>query len=153
MTGTRLDQYSRSIATKHWPGDKQTEFWDWFKPYIPKVFDHSNNDLVSIWTSFIEVRQPSLHIYNPKVLTWPIQHMFFNKDPRRMQPLVDYLVKEFHAVDFNAESTFDVVKVLCFFRAFYEEMNRKFTVWADEVLKRCWPEISSEHDDVCIGRC
>lgn len=76
------------------------------------------------------------------------QFVFFNKDPRRVQPLVDYLVEEFNTVDFNAESTSDVVKVLCFFRAFYEEMNWKFSAWTDEVLRRVWPEISSEHDDV-----
>ena len=67
--------------------------------------------------------------------------------------MVDYLVEEFNAVDFNAESTFDVVKVLCFFRAFYEELNWKFSAWTDEVLRRCWPEIASEHDDVRISMC
>ncbi|KAF7789227.1 hypothetical protein EIP86_000168 [Pleurotus ostreatoroseus] len=116
-------------GSKHWPTEKQKKLWEWFKPYIPKAFEHSNNDLVSIWTSFLE-------------------HTFFNKDPRRVQPLVDYLIEEFNTVDFNAESTFDVVKVLCFFRAFYEELNWKFSAWTDEVLRRCWPEIASEHDDV-----
>ena len=71
-----------------------------------------------------------------------------------MQPLVDYLVEQVKIVDFNAESTFDIVKVLCFFRAFYEEMNWKFYAWTEDILKRCWPEITSEHDDVshCV-RC
>ena len=55
---------------------------------------------------------------------------------------------QFNTVDFNAESTSDVVKVLCFFRAFYEELNWKFSAWTDDVLGRVWPEISSEHDDV-----
>ncbi len=76
------------------------------------------------------------------------QYSFYNKDPRRMQPMVDYLFEKFNSVDFNAESTFDVVKVLSFFRAFYEELSWKFAPWTDEVLRRCWPEISSEHDDV-----
>ena len=79
-----------------------------------------------------------------------MQYTFFHKDPRRMQPLVDYLVEQLNAVDFNAELTFDTVKVLCFFRAFYEEMNWKFYAWTDDVLKRCWPEITGEHDDVCL---
>lgn len=77
-----------------------------------------------------------------------LQYAFYNKDPRRLQPLVDYLLSQFKTLDFNAESTFDVVRVLCFFRAFYEELNWKFAAWTDEVLRRCWPEISSEHDDV-----
>lgn len=65
-----------------------------------------------------------------------------------MQPLVDYIYQEFLAVDFKAESTFDVVKVLSFFRAFYEELGWKFSAWSDDVLERCWSEIDSEHDDV-----
>ena len=65
--------------------------------------------------------------------------------------MVDYLVEEFNTVDFNAESTSDVVKVLCFFRAFYEELNWKFSVWSDDMLRRVWPEITSEHDDVSLA--
>lgn len=116
-------------GSKHWSTEKQVKFWDWFKPYIKKVFGQTANEVISIWTSFLE-------------------YVFFNKDPRRLQPLVDYIVDQFNTVDFNAESTSDVVKVLCFFRAFYEELNWKFTAWTDDVLRRVWPEISSEHDDV-----
>lgn len=66
-----------------------------------------------------------------------------------MQPLVDYIIDEFNGVDFNSESTFDVVQVLCLFRAFYEELGWKFFPWAEDALARCWSEIDrSEHDDV-----
>jgi hypothetical protein len=62
-------------------------------------------------------------------------------------------MEEFQTVDFNAETTFDVVKVLSFFRAFYEEMDWKFSAWSDDVLRRCWTEIHSEHDDVRMIFC
>ena len=65
-----------------------------------------------------------------------------------MQPLVDYLVEQVKIVDFNAESTFDIVKVLCFFRAFYEQLGIKFTPWVSDTLNRCWAELKCEHDDV-----
>lgn len=74
--------------------------------------------------------------------------MFYHKDPRRVQPLVDYLMDQFKMVDYNSEMSFDAVKVLSLFRAFYEELGWKFSAWADEVIERCWVEIYSEHDDV-----
>jgi len=37
---------------------------------------------------------------------------------------------------------------LSLFRAFYEELRRKFIPWSDDTVARCWDEISSEHDEV-----
>jgi proteasome activator subunit 4 len=74
--------------------------------------------------------------------------MFYNEDPRRLQPLVDFIMNEFHSMDFNGESSFDAVKVLSLFQSFYEGLNWKFSAWIDEVLDRCWSQIHSEHDDV-----
>ncbi|KAI0343952.1 hypothetical protein BDW22DRAFT_1355187 [Trametopsis cervina] len=116
-------------GSKHWPSNDQTKLWEWFKPHLRRVFSQSNNDMVTIWTSFFE-------------------YAFFNKDPRRVQPLVDFIYEEFQTTDFNAETTFDVIKMLSFFRALYEELEWKFTAWSDDVLRRCWSEIQTEHDDV-----
>lgn len=74
--------------------------------------------------------------------------MFYNEDPRRLQPLVDFIMNAFHTMDFNGESSFDALKVLSLFTAVYEELNWKFSAWTDEVLDRYWPQIHSEHDDV-----
>lgn len=74
--------------------------------------------------------------------------MFYRKDPRRVQPLVDYLVEEFHSVNFQSESTLEIIKVLCYFRALYEQLGWKFSAWTDEVLRTYWPHIASEHDEV-----
>lgn len=46
--------------------------------------------------------------------------------------------------------TFDAIKVLTLFSSFYEELGRKFIPWADDAVRRCWDEISSEHDDVSL---
>lgn len=75
--------------------------------------------------------------------------MFHKRDPRRYQALVDYLVQEFCSTDYNGESSLNAVKALCFFRAFYEEQNWKFSGWMDLAVERVWAEISSEHDEVC----
>jgi proteasome activator subunit 4 len=57
-------------------------------------------------------------------------------------------MKEFNAVDYNAEMTFDAVKILSLFRTFYEELGRKFIPWVDDVLNQSWQELTSEHDEV-----
>ncbi|EPQ60969.1 hypothetical protein GLOTRDRAFT_135553 [Gloeophyllum trabeum ATCC 11539] len=117
-------------GSKHWPGKIQQRVWDWFQPRISMIFGQSvKTDTMLIWTSFLE-------------------YVFYNKDPRRVQPLVDYLVDEFRLIDYNGESSFDAVKTFCFFRAFYEELNWKFWPWTEDILRQCWPQISSEHDDV-----
>ena len=74
--------------------------------------------------------------------------MFYHRDPRRAQPLVDRLVDGFNSVDFNGESTFAISQVLCFYRAFYEELGWRFEPWADDMIARAWPEIGCEHDEV-----
>lgn len=74
--------------------------------------------------------------------------MFYHRDPRRIQPLVDCIVTAFRSLDYNAEMAFDAVKTATIYRAFYEELGRKFMAWTDETVERSWAEISSEHDDV-----
>lgn len=76
--------------------------------------------------------------------------MFYNEDPRRLQPLMDFVLNAFRSIDFNGESSFEALKALSLFRAVYEELNWKFSAWVDEVLDHCWPQIHSEHDDVII---
>ncbi|EMD41658.1 hypothetical protein CERSUDRAFT_110231 [Gelatoporia subvermispora B] len=116
-------------ASKHWLTDRQAQFWEWFIPHMKTIFARKSNDTLPIWMSFLE-------------------YTFFHRDPRRLQPLVDYLMVEFQSVDFNSESSFDVTQVLSFFRTFYEELNWKFTPWVDDAVQRCWQELQCEHDDV-----
>ncbi len=77
-----------------------------------------------------------------------MQYLFFHKDPRRLQPIVDFLVDEFKHLDFNAELSFDVLKVISLFRAFYEQLGRKFIPWTDEVVEHVWEQVHGEHEDV-----
>ncbi|KAI0374438.1 hypothetical protein BV20DRAFT_1049238 [Pilatotrama ljubarskyi] len=116
-------------GSKHWPTDAQVKFWKWFTPHMETIFSQKSNESLSVWSSFFE-------------------HVFYNKDPRRLQPIVDRIMEEFKIVDFNGESTFEIIQVLCFFRAFYEQLGLKFTPWVEEVLDRCWAELKCEHEDV-----
>ena len=74
--------------------------------------------------------------------------MAYHKDPRRVQPLMDFLVDAFTNLDFNAELSFDAVKVISLFNAFFEGLGRKFSPWTDDMVERSWTEIHGEHDDV-----
>ncbi|KAG6902315.1 hypothetical protein C0995_001694 [Termitomyces sp. Mi166 len=116
-------------GSKHWPSTKQEKFWTWFKPFLKQIFLNIKSDTLMIWTTFFE-------------------YIFYRTDPRRVQPLVEFIVTEFENIDYDAEMTFDGVKVLSLFRAFYEELGRKFDAWAEDTLARTWAEISSEHDDL-----
>ena len=62
--------------------------------------------------------------------------------------MLDHLLSEFKATDYNGESSLRAVKALAFFRAFYEEQGWKFNAWADDAVQRVWGEMASEHDDV-----
>lgn len=77
-----------------------------------------------------------------------MQYLFYNQDPRRLQPLVDFLFNQFHTLEFSGESSFAAVKVLDLFQAMYEGLDWKFSAWSDEVVDRYWPQIYSEHDEV-----
>lgn len=94
-----------------------------------KLTGNLKSDTLLIWTSFFE-------------------YVFFRKDPRRVQVLVDQVLSEFKSLDFNSELSFDVIKTLSLFRAWYEGMGWKAAPWVDECLDRYWAELHSEHDDV-----
>jgi proteasome activator subunit 4 len=81
-------------------------------------------------------------------LNFARQYMFYHKDPRRIQPIVDFLMESFNSMDYNAEMSFDAVKIITLFRSFYEELGRKFSSWVDDTVRKSWGEIYSEHDDV-----
>ncbi|EGN99641.1 hypothetical protein SERLA73DRAFT_159863 [Serpula lacrymans var. lacrymans S7.3] len=117
-------------GSKHWSTVKQDTLWEWALPFIKQIVGKDiKTDTLPIWTSFFE-------------------YLFYKKDPRRMQPLVDYVFEEFNNADYNGESAFDSVKILSLFRAFYSELGWKFSAWSDDALSRAWPELRSEHDEV-----
>jgi proteasome activator subunit 4 len=108
-------------------------------------------DTLTIWVSFLEV-----YLHVPDYFVSPalidFQYMFYHKDPRRVQPLMDFIVDAFTHLDFNAELSFDAVKVISLFSAVFEVLGRKFAPWTDEIVERSWVEVHGEHDDVCIKR-
>ncbi|KAF7306649.1 Membrane protein [Mycena indigotica] len=110
-------------GSKHWPLSKQRKLWDWFKPVMAKIFNENlKTDTITIWESFLA-------------------YLFHNKDPRRLQPLVDHIMQLWLTMDFQPELTFDATKILSIFKAFFQELNWKFTSWMDPVVERCWKQL------------
>ncbi|KAF8649879.1 hypothetical protein AX16_005641 [Volvariella volvacea WC 439] len=117
-------------GSKHWPASMQNDLWKWIVPIIPIILKQNlTTEGTYIWSSFLE-------------------YLFYHKDPRRLVHLTDYIIEEFKSLDFSADMSFDVMKVLALIRPFYIESGWKFTAWADEVLERFWCEIDCIHDDV-----
>ncbi|KAJ6627245.1 hypothetical protein B0H10DRAFT_1941394 [Mycena sp. CBHHK59/15] len=123
-------------GSKHWPLTKQHVLWEWFKPILVNIFSQNlKTDTVTIWASFLEA--------------CTMFYVFHKKDPRRLQPLVDHLMKLWATMEYEPELAFDATKIFTVFKAFYEELDWKFTAWTDEVVERCWAQVdTNEHDDV-----
>ncbi|KAF8587302.1 hypothetical protein K439DRAFT_1645895 [Ramaria rubella] len=117
-------------GSKHWTQEAQRRLWAWVTPLIPKTLGSNvKPDTLTIWTSFLEY------------LSW-------HKDPRRLSPLVQYVLEQFDSMDCNSESSFNAVKIASFHRGIAEEFGWKFSAWTDTSIRRYWGEIGSEHDEV-----
>lgn len=117
-------------GSKHWPTDAQDRLWAWFTPILDQVLGTNvKTDTLTIWSSFLE-------------------YVLSNKDPRRVQPLVDWLVKKGLSVDFNSESSFEPIKMTFFIRTMIEALGWRFAPWAPAFLKVYWSQIGCEHDEV-----
>ncbi|KAI0308000.1 hypothetical protein B0F90DRAFT_1813347 [Multifurca ochricompacta] len=79
-----------------------------------------------------------------------IEELILNPDQNKQRGAAEFMagLLNVHSTDYNGESSLNAVKSLCFFRAFYEEQNWKFSPWVDQTIERVWAEISSEHDEV-----
>lgn len=117
-------------GSKHWCLEDQQRLWDWATPHIQKTVSYTmKTENAAVWSSFLK-------------------YMFEDKDPRRLLPLINHVMDQFHHMDFNGQSSVDCQKVLSQFFAFHFAMQWKFLPWVDSTLERFWPEVHSEHDDV-----
>ncbi|KAG8915861.1 hypothetical protein FRC00_010752 [Tulasnella sp. 408] len=117
-------------GSKNWPTDAQDRLWAWFTPKLDQILGANvKTDTLTIWSSFLE-------------------YILSNRDPRRVQPLVDWLVKKGLSVDFNSESSFEPIKMTFFIRTMIESLGWRFAPWAPAFLKVYWSQIGCEHDEV-----
>ncbi|KAG9011119.1 hypothetical protein FRB94_009262 [Tulasnella sp. JGI-2019a] len=117
-------------GSKSWPTEAQDQLWLWCMPHIQQALTSTiKTDTLSIWASFLE-------------------YVFTNKDPRRLQPLMDWIVNQGLSMDFNAESSFEAVKIMCFVRCLVDTLGWRFAAWTPDFLALYWDNIGSDHDEV-----
>ncbi|KAG8888929.1 hypothetical protein FRB98_006471 [Tulasnella sp. 332] len=113
-------------GSKHWPTNAQDRLWTWGMPLMQKVFSSTlKTDTLSIWASFLE-------------------YVFTNKDPRRLQPLLDWIVKQGLNMDFNAESSFEGLSKFLAHEQPPDAHLAEFSSCQDHVLR------AVDHDEVNI---
>lgn len=117
-------------GAKNWPQSMRQGLWDWLTPQLPKILGSNvKSNTLSIWTSFLE-------------------YTLGNRDPRRSQPIIDFIVSENRTMEYNQELSFDAVRICCFTQAMAEALGWRFQPWIQPVLQRHWQELASDHDEV-----
>ncbi|PVF98837.1 hypothetical protein CPB86DRAFT_757643 [Serendipita vermifera] len=117
-------------GSKNWPITSQVKIWNWIEPQLPKILGQNvKSDTLNIWTSFLE-------------------YLLGNRDPRRSQPIVDYIINESRLMEYNQELSFEAVRICCFTQAMAESLGWRFQPWIEPILERHWQELASDHDEV-----
>ncbi|OAV88857.1 hypothetical protein PTTG_08821 [Puccinia triticina 1-1 BBBD Race 1] len=60
-------------STKHWPLKQQNIVWSWFENCLKKIYDSITPDMLSCWVMCVD-------------------YILWGRDPRRNQPLVDFIL-------------------------------------------------------------
>ncbi|KAG1757297.1 hypothetical protein EDB19DRAFT_1924203 [Suillus lakei] len=92
-------------GSKHWPKQTREELWSWLTPRFDVILTQAKPDTVSYWTSFLE-------------------HTLLNLDPRRFQPLVNWILS-LH-LDFQGDSAFSMTKALNVIVVFIDSVGVRF---------------------------
>jgi proteasome activator subunit 4 len=115
---------------KHWPGKMRAGLWEWLTPRLPKIYSGVRPDTFKYWSGFFE-------------------HTLYQRDPRRMQPMVDYLLEVGQSVDYTQDSAFELKKATALSSSLMRCLAWRFEPWADDFVKLYFgPAISSDYVDI-----
>ncbi len=76
------------------------------------------------------------------------KYIFYRRDPRRVQPLLDHITEKFRTYDFGGQSPFSATVVAAFMQSVYEELGWRSAPWMDEIMSCYWLELDCKHDEV-----
>jgi proteasome activator subunit 4 len=92
-------------GSKHWSGAAQRRLWEWLQPILElSLGSNVKTDTLTVWSSFLEVGSCATERDPTKAKS---KYVLANRDPRRLYPLVDWLVQQALSVDFDSESSFE----------------------------------------------
>ena len=109
---------------KHWSGKARAGLWEWLVPRLPKIYGSIRPDTFEYWKMCFE-------------------HVFFQRDPRRLQPLADYLLEVGRSVDYANGSAFEIKKATSMVSSLIRCLGWRFEPWADEFIDISFNQASS----------
>lgn len=100
-------------GTKHWGLAKLESVWTWLTPLLSKVFNSITPDSLMYWESFIRFCAQ-------------------RRDPRRIQPLIDLILKE--ELDPTSDAAFNESRKLLLVRALIVPLQWRFEPLIERIL-------------------
>ncbi|BGP18854.1 hypothetical protein JCM10213_003509 [Rhodosporidiobolus nylandii] len=114
-------------GSKHWPMVKQRRLWEWLAPKLPAIFDSITPETQTSYEMMAE------YILNAR-------------DPRRNQPLVDYLTSL--KVDEESSEAFNVSKQQDLVGTAMKALGWHFTPWAPKYIEMYSNNIAHPYQEV-----
>lgn len=114
-------------GSKHWPRKTREELWSWLTPRFDVILAQAKPDTVSYWTSFLE-------------------HTLLNLDPRRFQPLVDWILS-LH-LDFQGDSAFSMTKALNVIVVFIDSVGVRFNSVSEKYASTFFNNADSNYAEI-----
>lgn len=106
-------------GSKHWNGKARQGFWDWLTPRLPKIYANIRPDTFEYWKMFFE-------------------HVMYQRDPRRLGPLVSFILNNGRAVEFVNSTSADLRSNLTLVSAAIRCFTWRFSPWAEEFRELYW---------------
>ncbi|KAK4703609.1 proteasome activator subunit 4, partial [Phenoliferia sp. Uapishka_3] len=101
-------------GSKHWPLQQQKKVWDWLTPLLPSIFDGMTPETQVAWEMCAE-------------------YILSSRDPRRNQPLVDYLTSL--VIDPDSSEAFNTAKRQDLVGTAMKALGWHFSPWAAKYIE------------------
>ncbi|KAH7883839.1 hypothetical protein F5I97DRAFT_1969128 [Phlebopus sp. FC_14] len=112
---------------KHWPKRSLDALWSWLAPRLDLILHQARPETIVLWTSFI-------------------QTTLEDRDPRRSQPLIDWILSL--QLDFQGDSAFAVTKSLHVIVVLMNTMGVRFTPIAEKYVSLFFDNADSNYAEI-----
>ncbi|CED83025.1 Uncharacterized conserved protein [Phaffia rhodozyma] len=116
-------------GSKHWPTQPRRQFWDWISDALPVIFMKIKPDTLSCWTMFFEFN-------------------FFKRDPRRVQPMIDFVIQKAKSLDYSAGFAFEITKSLNFINCLMRCLSWRFDAWSGEFIDEYFGALGNDFAEI-----
>lgn len=114
-------------GSKHWPLQKQKRIWDWLTPKLPGIFEGITPETQIAWEMCAE-------------------YILSSRDPRRNQPLVDYLTSL--TIDADSSEAFNTSKKQDLVGVAMKSLGWHFTPWASGYARMYMEHLEHPYQEV-----